>query len=36
MKEFSAISEAQTYAQSQGFVHKARRFWDDITGTAAQ
>ncbi|MEI9905197.1 MAG: molecular chaperone DnaJ [Asticcacaulis sp.] len=36
MKEFSAICEAQSYAQSQGFVHKARRFWDDITGTAAQ
>ncbi|MDI7775963.1 molecular chaperone DnaJ [Asticcacaulis sp. EMRT-3] len=36
MKEFSAISEAQSYSQSQGFVHRARRFWDDITGTAAQ
>ncbi len=36
MKEFSAICEAQAYAQSQGFMHKARRFWDDITGTAAQ
>ncbi|ESQ90612.1 molecular chaperone DnaJ [Asticcacaulis sp. AC460] len=36
MKEFAAISEAQSYAQSQGFMHKARRFWDDITGAAAQ
>ena len=36
MKEFSAICEAQAYAQSQGFMHKAKRFWDDITGTAAQ
>ena len=36
MKEFSAISEAQSYAQSQGFMHRARRFWDDITGAAAQ
>ena len=35
MKEFAAISEAQTYAQSQGFMHRARRFWDDITGQAA-
>ncbi len=34
MKEFAAISEEQSYAQSQGFVHKAKRFWDDITGTA--
>jgi molecular chaperone DnaJ len=36
MKEFAAISESQTYAQTQGFMHKAKRFWDDITGTAAQ
>ncbi len=36
MKEFAAISETQTYAQTQGFMHKAKRFWDDITGTAAQ
>ena len=36
MREFAQISEAQTYAQSQGFMHKARRFWDDITGAAAQ
>jgi molecular chaperone DnaJ len=36
MREFAAISEAQSYAQSQGFMHKAKRFWDDITGTAAQ
>jgi molecular chaperone DnaJ len=36
MKEFAAVSEAQSYAQSQGFIHKARRFWEDITGAAAQ
>lgn len=36
MREFATISEAQTYAQSQGFISKAKRFWDDITGTAAQ
>lgn len=36
MKEFSAICEEKSYAQSQGFVHKAKRFWDDITGAAAQ
>lgn len=36
MKEFAAICEEQSYAQSQGFMHKARRFWDDITGAAAQ
>ncbi len=36
MKEFSGLCEAQAYAQSQGFMHKAKRFWDDITGTAAQ
>lgn len=35
MKEFAAISEAQSYAQSQGFLHRARRFWDDITGATA-
>jgi molecular chaperone DnaJ len=36
MKEFPEISEAQSYAQSQGFMRRARRFWDDITGAAAQ
>ncbi|MGN6422176.1 MAG: molecular chaperone DnaJ [Asticcacaulis sp.] len=36
MKEFAEISEAQSYAQSQGFMRRARRFWDDITGAAAQ
>ena len=36
MKEFATLSEAKSYAQSQGFINKARRFWDDITGTAAQ
>ncbi|UDF03514.1 molecular chaperone DnaJ [Asticcacaulis sp. AND118] len=34
MQEFAEIAEAQSYAQSQGFMHKAKRFWDDITGTA--
>ena len=36
MREFAEISEAQSYAQSQGFMRRARRFWDDITGAAAQ
>ena len=36
MQEFAGICEAQAYSQSQGFMHKAKRFWDDITGTAAQ
>ena len=36
MKEFAALSEEQSYAQSQGFMHKAKRFWEDITGAAAQ
>ncbi len=36
MREFAEISQAQTYAQSQGFMGKAKRFWDDITGAAAQ
>ncbi|MBW8881601.1 MAG: molecular chaperone DnaJ, partial [Asticcacaulis sp.] len=36
MKEFAQISEEQSYAQSQGFMHKAKRFWEDITGAAAQ
>ena len=36
MKEFAAICEEKSYAQSQGFIHKAKRFWDDITGAAAQ
>jgi molecular chaperone DnaJ len=34
MKQFAALSEDKSYAQSQGFVHKAKRFWDGITGTA--
>jgi len=36
MKEFAGICEEQSYAQSQGFMHKAKRFWDDITGSATQ
>jgi len=36
MREFAEISQAQTYAQSQGFMGKAKRFWEDITGAAAQ
>ena len=36
MKEFASLSEAQSYSQSQGFMHKAKRFWEDITGAAAQ
>jgi molecular chaperone DnaJ len=35
MKEFAALSEEQSYAQSQGFMHKAKRFWEDITGATA-
>ncbi|MFT4090612.1 MAG: molecular chaperone DnaJ [Asticcacaulis sp.] len=34
MRQFAALSEEQSYSQSQGFMHKAKRFWDDITGTA--
>jgi molecular chaperone DnaJ len=34
MRQFVALSEEQSYAQSQGFVNKAKRFWDNITGTA--
>ena len=36
MKEFATLAEEQSYQQSQGFMHKAKRFWDDITGAAAQ
>jgi molecular chaperone DnaJ len=34
MRQFAALSEAQSYGQSQGFVNKAKKFWGDITGTA--
>ena len=34
MRQFQALSESKSYAQSQGFVNKAKRFWDNMTGTA--
>ena len=34
MKQFAELSQEQSYAQSQGFVNKAKKFWDGITGTA--
>ncbi|MGA9658903.1 MAG: molecular chaperone DnaJ [Asticcacaulis sp.] len=36
MQEFATLAEEQSYAASQGFVHKAKRFWEDITGGATQ
>lgn len=34
MKQFASLAEAQSYAQSQSFVNRAKKFWDNITGTA--
>ncbi|WKL58483.1 molecular chaperone DnaJ [Asticcacaulis sp. ZE23SCel15] len=36
MREFATLAEEEQNSQSQGFMKKAKRFWEDITGAAAQ
>jgi molecular chaperone DnaJ len=34
MRQFVAASEEKAYAETQGFLNKAKKFWDNLTSTA--
>jgi len=36
LREFASSCGEQQHPRSAGFFDKARRFWDDITGTEAR